>query len=313
MTDHAEHQAVALSLPARDTEGHKGTFGTVLVVGGACTPRWMPGAVGLAGRAALRSGCGLAAVAVPSPLLGPVATVLPEATLIPLETALSVRREDVDVVGVHMRDAHSVVCGPGLGEPEGVELLVESVVAFEDRPRVIDADALNALARLGVAGVRGPIVLTPHPGEWSRLARAYGVEADPLDDERRPLAAIRLARALDLGGSPVVVVLKGARTIVADATRWWRCDQPNPALATAGSGDVLAGLLGGLLAQFHPRAGARPNPRTRDVFDLACIGVHWHSIAGRLWSERHGDAGLLAQDLADEIPHARTVIQSGHD
>ena len=127
------------------------------------------------------------------------------------------------------------------------------------------------------------------------------------------MAAVRLARALDLGGGPVVVVLKGARTIVADASHWWRCDEPNPVLATAGSGDVLSGILGGLLAQFHPRAGARPDPRTRSLFDLACLGVHWHSVAGRSWSSRHGDAGMLARDLIDEIPRARTVIQSGDD
>lgn len=299
------------SMPDRDPEGHKGTFGTVLVVGGAIDPRWMPGAAALAGRAALRSGCGLVVLATPRSLLSTVGGLLPEATLLPLDIDKVVAAGAAATLEVPMRDAHALVCGPGLGAPDGVEDLVASMLAAEDRPRVLDADGLNAFARSGAAGVRGPIVLTPHPGEWSRLARAFGVDADPLDDERRPTAAMELARAIDLGGGPVVVVLKGARTVVADATRWWRCDRPNPALATAGSGDVLAGLLGGLLAQFHPRAGARPNPRTRELFELACLGVDWHATAGGLWSDRHGNAGMLAQDLADEIPRARTVIQSG--
>ena len=311
MSDAVARESFEPSVPSRDLEGHKGTFGTVAVVGGACTPRWMPGAPCLAGRAAFRSGCGLVVLAVPRPLLGSVAALLPEATLLPLETEHSVTADSIELIGAQMRESHALVCGPGLGAPKGVETLVESVLAAEDRPRVLDADGLNALARLAPDGVRGPIILTPHPGEWSRLARAYGVDADPIDDEHRPMAAIQLARALDQGGGPVVVVLKGARTVVADRTRWWRHERPDSVLATAGSGDVLAGLLGGLLAQFHPRAGARPNPRSREVFELACLGVAWHSIAGRLWSESNGPAGMLARELADRIPKARTVIQSG--
>ena len=141
-------------------------------------------------------------------------------------------------------------------------------------------------------------------------ARVLGIDADPLHEERRPHAAASLARALDSGGGPVVVVLKGARTVVADGERWWRCERPNPALATGGSGDVLAGVIGGLLAQFHPRAGARANDITRDAFELACIGVELHSLAGMIRSRTIGDAGLLAHELADSIPEARGLIQS---
>ena len=300
-------------LPERIVDGHKGTFGTTLVVGGGTTPRFMSGAPALAARAALRSGCGLAVVAAPRPIVPVVAASLPEATFLPLAIDDDVDPTATGPVVEASRAAHAIVCGCGLGSPDGVESLVEAVVDVEDRPRVIDADGLNALARVGRDAIRGPIVLTPHPGEWNRLARAVGLDADPLDEAHRPHAAAALARRLDRGGGPVVVVLKGARTIVADGERWWRCDEPNPALATAGSGDVLAGLIGGLAAQFHPRAGARALESTRDIFDLACAGVRLHGLAGRLWREARSDAGLLAHELADLVPEARRLLQSGHD
>ena len=297
-------------MPGRDPLGHKGTFGTTLVIGGSTTPRMMAGAPALAARAALRSGCGLTVVAVPSTLAATVATMLPEATLIPLGISEAVDHDSIAWGIEAARQSHAVVCGCGLGSPDGIEDLVRDVVELEERPRVLDADGLNALARAGVRSMRGPIVLTPHPGEWGRLARVLGIDADPLHEERRPHAAASLARALDSGGGPVVVVLKGARTVVADGERWWRCERPNPALATGGSGDVLAGVIGGLLAQFHPRAGARANDITRDAFELACIGVELHSLAGMIRSRTIGDAGLLAHELADSIPEARGLIQS---
>ena len=297
-------------LPRRPAEGHKGTFGTTLVIGGSTSPRIMAGAPSLAARGALRSGCGLAVVATPERLATAVATMLPESTVLPLRLGEDVGPGVVTCCVEAAMEAHAVVCGCGLGVPRGIESLVEVMVDLEERPRVLDADGLNAIAAAGRRAMRGPIVLTPHPGEWSRLARSMGIQADPLHDERRPLAAASLARSLDAGGGPVVVVLKGARTVVADGERWWRCDRVNPVLATGGSGDVLAGVIGGLLAQFHPRAGARANDQARDAFELACLGVELHSQAGLAWSRTHGDAGLLAHELADSIPEARRLLQS---
>ncbi len=299
------------TLPPRAEEGHKGTFGTTLIVGGAVVPRIMPGGAALAARAALRSGCGLATLAVPRSLALAVATITPEATVAPLEIDADVHDGAIDAVRSLATEAHAVVIGPGIGHPAGIERLVDVAVDLEDRPRVVDADALNALAASGRDRLRGPIILTPHPGEWSRLARAVGVEQDPLHDAGRPAAAAALARRFDAGGGPVVVVLKGARTIVADGERWWCCDQPNPALATAGSGDVLAGVIGGLLAQFHPRPGARAIDWTCDAFEVARMGVALHAAAGRAWSVARGDAGLLAGELADAVPEGRRLLQSG--
>ncbi len=294
-------------MPIRPSDGHKGTFGTTLVVGGATGPRRMLGGPCLAARAALRSGCGLAVLGVPESLATAALSIVPEATAIPLSIDEAC---GVDVIGA-VRDAastaHAVVCGPGLGAPDGVEALVEAVADLEDRPRILDADALNALAGASRSGLRlrGPLVLTPHPGEWNRLARRLGIDRDAISEVGRPRAAAELARRLDGGGGPVVVVLKGDRTVVSDGRRFWRCRVSNPALATAGSGDVLAGVLGGLFAQFHPRAGAPARTPILDAFDLACLGVAMHAEAGAGWRRRNGDAGLLAHELADELPAAR--------
>ncbi len=311
MNDVGDELLDAPTFPPRHPEGHKGTFGSVLVVGGAMVPRVMPGAPALAARAALRSGCGLATLAVPEMLAIATATITPEATVLPLRVGDAVDPTAIDAVREQAADSHAIVVGPGLGRPEGIERFVGAIVEMEERPRVVDADGLNAMAASGIDRLRGPIILTPHPGEWSRLARAVGVEQDPLHDEGRPAAAAALARRFDAGGGPVVVVLKGARTIVADGERWWRCDRPNPAMATGGSGDVLAGVIGGLLAQFHPRPGARPLEGTRDAFEIARLGVALHAAAGEAWSTRHGDAGLLARELADAVPEGRRLLQSG--
>ena len=313
MIDAGRQVEVPMTIPTRNPDGHKGTFGTTLVVGGATTPRIMPGGATLAGRAALRSGAGLAVLALPSTVAIAGATILPEATVVPLDIDGEVKSAAVEQFLAVAESSHAIVCGCGLGTPVGVERLVNAVVDVESRPRVIDADGLNAIASGGREALRGPIVLTPHPGEWSRLARAVGISADPLHDERRPHAAAALARRFDAGGGPVVVVLKGARTVVSDGERWWRYEHPNSALATAGSGDVLAGTIGGLLAQFHPRAGARAVDTTRDVFELACLGVGLHAAAGQVWSASNGDAGLLAHELADALPAGRRLLQSPND
>lgn len=292
-------------MPSRPSGGHKGTFGTTLLVGGATGPRRMLGGPCLAARAALRSGCGLAVLGVPESLATAALTIVPEATAIPLSIADVCEVGAVEAVREAGAAAHAIVCGPGLGSPVGIESLVDAVADLEDRPRVLDADALNALARSPRVTLRGPIVLTPHPGEWNRLARRLGIERDAISDVGRPEAAAELARRFDGGGGPVVVVLKGERTVVSDGRRFWRCDAGNPALATAGSGDVLAGVLGGLFAQFHPRAGAPARTPVLDAFDLACLAVSLHAEAGAGWRRRNGDAGLLAHELADELPAAR--------
>jgi NAD(P)H-hydrate epimerase len=156
-------------------------------------------------------------------------------------------------------------------------------------PVVLDADGLNNLAAMGGLrdAIHAPLVMTPHPGEYARLATAMGLVCDPLEPGRRPDAAVELARACQ-----AVVVLKGRHSIVTDGRRVYVNSTGNPALATAGSGDVLTGTVAGLIAQ-----GLRP-------LDAAVLAVHLHGAAADRWAAAHGPAGLAARDLASLLPDA---------
>jgi NAD(P)H-hydrate epimerase len=154
--------------------------------------------------------------------------------------------------------------------------------------------------------VRAHLVLTPHPGEYQRLAAALGIRADAVDPKERPAAASQLAQRLGC-----VVVLKGERTIVSDGVQTWTNHTGNAALATAGTGDVLTGVIAGLVAQFfraHLGAGSRQvTPQQQgglSLLDCARLGVHLHGLAADRWARAHGQAGMLATDLLGEIPAA---------
>ena len=249
-------------LPKRPRDAHKGTFGTVLVIAGS---DGMLGAAMLAAMAALRGGAGLVRVAVPRALQSAVAIAVPCATTLDRRPAL---REA-------LRAADAVVVGPGLGNTAATRRLVAEVLRASRVPVVVDADALNVLAPL-----RRPLpalaVLTPHPGEAARLLGRSTVE---VQGDRK--GALReLCRR-----SGAIVVLKGAGTLVGDGVRGFANRTGNPGMATGGAGDVLAGLLGALLAQ-----GMLP-------FAAACLAVDAHGRAGDRVARRLGEAGLVAADL----------------
>lgn len=304
-------------LPERRQDGHKGTFGTVSVIGGSCAGGMvMLGAPVLAGRAALRAGCGLCRLVMPEPLLAAALSALPSATGVVLpvdETGAIVGHEAAAVVDGVLATSSAVVLGPGLGRGPGVEALVLRVIQQKTTPVVVDADALNAMA--GIPEVwrdfHAPAVLTPHPGEFRRLAESMKITLDPVAKGTRPSAAESLAQRLGC-----VVVLKGAGTIVSDGARTWRCERGHPCLGTAGTGDVLGGLIGSLLAQHFDAtrmlAAARLAQKSPALagkvsggwtpYDLARVGVEAHARAGELWAATHGPAGLLAGELADLLP-----------
>lgn len=248
-------------LPPRPRDGHKGTFGTVAVVAGS---EGMLGAAILSARGALRGGAGLVRACLPRPLMAPFTVAVPAATTV-------ARR------GEFARDAHAVVVGPGLGAHPATATLVRRLLRELAVPVVLDADALNVLAPL--RALPGTCVLTPHPGEAARL---LGVSSAEIQADR--VAAVRaLAQR-----SGQVVVLKGAGTLVcaqAPTERLFTNTTGNPGMATGGSGDVLAGLLGALLAQ-----GMTP-------YDAACLAVHAHGAAGDLVAARLSEPGLCAEDL----------------
>ncbi len=227
-------------LAPRPVDAHKGTFGKVLVVAGSLG---MSGAAVLAGSAALRGGAGLVQVAVPEPILPLVAAAQPCYLTVPLP-ADGHGRMALPALGVlsHLVDAASAtVIGPGLGPSDEVAAVVHDLLAVPDRPMVLDADALNVLAgRLDwLAQAGGPRILTPHPGEFARLDGCDTATVQAQRQER----ALRFARQ-----HHCVLVLKGAGTLVTDGRRLYVNSTGNPGMATGGSGDVLSGLLGALLA-----------------------------------------------------------------
>lgn len=283
LTDIDEGVAAAL-VPARDPRGHKGTFGRVDVVAGSMS---YAGAALLAGSGALRAGAGLVTLFVPASLrphlLGRVPELivraLPESTPGVLDVPAA-----ADVVTE--QPPASLLVGPGLGSDRSVMALVRRLLGSPGAPAVVDAAAFDALAATPSWWERleRSCVLTPHPGELRRLG------IDPGSDQEERIAAA--AEAANRWRQ--VVVLKGAGSIVA-APDGSVAEAPFevPALATAGTGDVLGGIVASLLAQGLGAAEA------------ATLGVYLHGRAGEHVSERLGDAGLIASDLLLEIPRVR--------
>ncbi|MFN8622256.1 MAG: NAD(P)H-hydrate dehydratase [Chloroflexota bacterium] len=283
-----DEEAVAALVPERPETGHKGTFGTLLAVCGSLD---FVGAALLSGAAALRAGAGLVVLAVPASLQPIVAGRVPELITLGLpETAPFVVDAEAAAAVLAERRHTALLVGPGLRPDASTGALVTRLVGAANgaaAPAVVDAEALNQLAQDDAwwASVGRPLVVTPHPGEFERLDGAP-VGAD--DAER----ADRARAAAERWGA--VVVLKGARTMVAAPDgRVTMAPSANPALGTGGTGDVLAGTIGSLLAQ-----GVAP-------YDAARLGVHLHATAGEHVRERVGDAGLLASDLLGELPRVR--------
>lgn len=295
----------APALPKRDPAGHKGTFGTVVVFGGCAAPGLrMIGAPALAALGALRAGAGLARLALPAPVLDAALVIAPSATGLPLPVDAQghlLVHEAIARLDEQASLASCLIAGPGLGPGEAARALSLRAIQQQDCPVVADADALNALAEIPelFRDFHARAVLTPHPGEFRRLARVFRITHDPADEHARPAAAAELAQRLGC-----VVVLKGKGTIVSDGHRHWICRAGHDCLATGGTGDVLAGVIAGIIAQF---AAGPALPVTRpgalDLFDAARAGVHAHALASERWAAaRRADAGLLAAELADELP-----------
>ena len=281
-------QWVAERLPERSVEAHKGTFGRVLVVAGSLE---YAGAAVLAGLGAARSGAGLVCLATPESVGARLLGVVPELTgmLLAEEAPGLIGPAGWRRVTTEAPDYSAVVVGPGLGRHPATQRRLRGFISELRRPVVIDADALNALAgdERWWRSISAPAVLTPHPVEFARLLR-QAANATPADDAGR----LEVTRTAALSWSKTVV-LKGARTVVASADgEVLRSDVATSSLATAGSGDVLAGSIGAFLA-----AGCSP-------LDAAGCGVAVHGAAGLLAEDRIGTAGVLARDIAALLPDA---------
>ncbi len=309
-------------LPARPESGHKGTFGKVCVIGGqgggASGIDMMIGGPALCATAALRSGCGLAVLAMPRGILAEGLTIAPSATglALPVDDEGRLQPSAVaELIDARIGGIDCFAIGPGFGADVPQQQIVIRLLSQDEKPVVVDADALNALA-LCVdfhRDIRAAAIFTPHPGEYQRLAKTLGIEGDAVEDAGRPDAAAKLAQRLGC-----VVVLKGHRTVVTDGQDIFINETGGPALATAGTGDVLTGVIAAMVAQFfkqHLGVGSRRlSPEMRGGLDLmACaqLGVHLHGLAADLWAREHGSAGLLAADLADCLPAAMQSCRAG--
>ena len=277
------------TLRPRDADSHKGDFGRALLVGGS---RGMSGAISLTGQATLRSGAGLVTLAVPGCVQDVVASMEPSyMTMALADDDGHIAQAATETVISLARNATAVALGPGIGRrPHLVDLVIESYREI-NKAMVVDADALFAFAERkdALAKPGGARILSPHPGEFARLTSRLP------EGPQRITAAAELARR-DAQGS-TVVALKGHNTVVTDGTRYTVNRTGNPGMATGGSGDVLTGIITGLLCQgFEP-------------FDAARLGVHVHGLAGDLAANELGQVSMIASDLIHYLPKAfRAVV-----
>ena len=277
-------------LKPRAPETHKGDLGHVLVVAGSSG---LTGAAALCSLGALRAGTGLVTLGIPKSLQDVYAEKLTEVMTTPLpetpQRSLSLKAlpellsliERVTVVAI----------GPGLSQQRETKECVRRLLPRLTKPTVVDADALNALAEdLSVLKrLTLPVIVTPHPGEMGRLIR---LSASDVQRDRE-----RIAKEFATT-QRVVVVLKGHRTVVANVDgELYVNDTGNPGMATGGMGDVLTGVIAGLLGQGL------------SLFDAARLGVYLHGLAGDLAAEEIGEVGLIASDALDRIPEALEQYQ----
>jgi ADP-dependent NAD(P)H-hydrate dehydratase / NAD(P)H-hydrate epimerase len=279
-----EPSDVAAVIPARQADSHKRASGVLLVVAGS---RAMSGAAALIAESAMRVGAGLVTVAAPRSVIPAISSRVEEATFLPLpETeAGTISREALEAINERLAVSHAMAVGPGLTTEEETSDLVGDLLRTCQVPMVVDADALNAFTgrSADLADRKSDAVLTPHAGEFSRLT---GLGVRDLESDR--LAHVRaLAQRAN-----AVTLLKGTRTVVSDPAGTVRINPTGSSiLATAGSGDVLTGVIGGLLA------------RGVAAIDAASAGAYIHGLAGILAGELTGE-GTLARDLISNIPDA---------
>jgi NAD(P)H-hydrate epimerase len=282
-TPHPERRPDGFRLPDRPRDGHKGTFGTVVVLAGS---QGYTGAAYLTSMGAARSGAGIVRLMVAQSIYPILAEKCTEVVVGPVPEISPgvVGHSALSAVLRGFTGAAAGVIGPGIGRDASTRRLIENLIPKVTVPLVLDADALNLLAehRTLLPKLPAQVVLTPHPAEFGRLAN---LETAAVQKDRRAVAS-RFAKLWNK-----VVVLKGAGTVIAAPDgRITLNPIATPALASGGTGDVLAGLIGGLMAQKLP------------PFEAAVTGVHLHSVAGMDLEASVGQAGVLASDLLPQIP-----------
>jgi NAD(P)H-hydrate epimerase len=273
----------------RKLNSHKGDFGNILILAGSAR---FSGAAVLCAEAAMRSGAGLVTLGIPRGLNDAAIKIKPPEVMtlpLPQTRAQALSFSAYNRIMKFIKNIDVVLLGPGLGQAQSTKKLARKIVEATGKPLVIDADALNALAgnlkslRLR-AKKSGSTVVTPHPGEMGRLLHRGAATV------QRDRKAIARKFACDYN---VTVVLKGYQTIVADYRAHCYINKTgNPGMATAGSGDVLSGVIAAFLGQ------------KLDAFSAAKYAVYLHGVAGDLAAKEKTQLGLVASDIIDKIPEA---------
>ena len=272
----------AAMLPKRRPDMNKGSAGKLMILAGS---PGMAGAAVLAARAAYRSGAGLVKVAAPWEVVQVLQTAVPEATTLVLGED---PEENFRKIEEEMKQYDALAAGPGLGQSEAAGKLVRKVLEQIDKPVVLDADGINLAAKMKDVpeGRSGPLILTPHPGEMGRLT---GNTPEEVNRDRLQTVTEFTKKY------PAVLLLKGAGTLIrgpGEDARTWLNPTGNSGMATAGSGDVLTGIIGAFLA-----AGLSAE-------ESAVLGAYVHGLAGDLAAEKLGEYSLMAGDIAEGIPDA---------
>jgi hydroxyethylthiazole kinase-like uncharacterized protein yjeF len=283
-----DEPTVLAILGDRPVTSHKGENGHLLIVAGSYTMR---GAASLVALGALHSGCGLVTVAGVVEVCDALAAFVPEAMMVPLEdNGDGVLGPDSIELLLDLQDSVSCsVFGPGLTTHESVRLLLGGVWSQWALPSVLDADALNAIS-LGLELPDSPCILTPHPGE---MARMLGMDSEKVQGDRFGTVGLAVEKYKR------TVLLKGAYSIAGDTEGHLLVNTTgNPGMASGGMGDVLAGVIGGLLAQGIPPMQA------------AAVGAYLHGAAGDLCADRSGPVGYVASEVARALPAARAKLES---
>ncbi len=278
-----DHEMIRPLIKPRPAESHKGSYGHVLVIGGS---PGLTGAVIMSAYSALRTGAGMVTAALPESLLPIVESQLMEVMTAPLSenTQGCISLEALPAIENLLGTASACVIGPGMSGYPQANAVLRYVLEHSGIPLVIDADGLNALQddTAILKGRQVPVVLTPHPGEMARLT---GMSIEEIQLNRLDIAT---HYAQEWG---VTLVLKGNKTVIADPSgNIYINITGNPGMATAGSGDVLCGMISGLIAQ-----GLKPQ-------EAAIAGVYFHGLAGDLSKENKGERGIVAGDIIAVIP-----------
>jgi len=272
-------------LKPRVIDAHKGDFGKVLIIAGSVG---MSGAAALAGRAALRAGAGLVRLATAKSALPIVASIEPSYTTIPLaeDNVGRISAKAINTILTAISENDAVAFGPGIGVSGDLRSVVQTLLEQKQLRLVIDGDGLNNLSKLKnwPSKLKAEVMLTPHPGEMKRLWSGLFREELPPDRQQQ---AVQLAQH-----TKTIVVLKGAGTVVTDGQKVYVNKTGNPGMATAGSGDVLTGVITALIGQGLSN------------FNAAVLGVYIHGLAGDIAAKKIGQVSLIATDIAEALSDA---------